>query len=487
MTDATTVSLGGETVKATVAKFTMAAIGFLGTVVFARILGPTGFGGYYLLFSLVKLGDRAVNGWGAAIMKRYSEADAPERELVGGQLLFTLAWVAVTALVSLLAATWLVSYTGLPEAPVLFVVLMAAVALYEPIDGIVQARGLIGASMWVDTFRSLLTFPLQLGLVLLGLGAAGMAYGLAAATFLSLPPLWYFVRTQPTIPTRGTVENLWAYAKYSIPNSFLGQAYDRFDIVLLGFLLAPAAAGQYEVALKLTVPATFVMLAAQSGLMARVSRLHSQGKAVSVDVSNTLAFSSILAIPMCFGAVAMPELLVVTFFGPEYADAATLLVGLALFQVVSTQSGPLTSAIGGIDRPEVNTRISALTLAINVALGVALTIVYGAVGVVVATVVAETIRYVLSVRVIKRELPDVVLFPRTLLEQVAAAVVMFVVVLALLDAVSVDRWYHLLAIVSVGGTVYGATLLAISRKLRVTIRGILENSRLERYVSRSAD
>ncbi|TMT87165.1 polysaccharide biosynthesis protein [Haloterrigena sp. H1] len=479
MTDATSVSLGGETVKATAAKFAMAAIGFAGTVVFARMLGPTGFGGYYLLFSLVKLGDRAVNGWGTAIMKRFSEADAPERELVGGQLVFTLAWVVLTGVVSMLASQWLVSYTGIPAAPVLFVVLMGAVTLYEPTDRVVQARGLAGASMWIDTFRSLLTFPLQLGLVLLGLGAAGMAYGLAAATFLSLPALWYFVRTTPTVPSRDTLESLWSYAKYSIPNSFLGQAYDRFDIILLGYLLAPAAAGQYEVALKLTVPATFVMLAAQSVLMARVSRLHSQGEDVSDDISNTLAFSSIVAIPMFFGAAAMPETLVVTAFGAEYADAASLLIGLALFQIVSTQSGPLTSAIGGIDRPDVNTWISATTLGLNVVLGVALTLAYGAIGVVIATVVAEALRYLLSAYVVRQELPAVELVPRTLLEQVVASVLMFVVVLLLLRTVPVDRWYHLLAVVSVGAAVYSAALVAISQKLRVTIEGVVQSSRLE--------
>ncbi|WP_265108313.1 lipopolysaccharide biosynthesis protein [Halosolutus halophilus] len=487
MTDATSVSLGGETVKATVAKFTMAVIGFAGTVVFARMLGPTGFGGFYLLFSLVKLGDRAVNGWGTAIMKRFSEVDAPERELIGGQLLFTLAWLSATGVAGVLASGWLVSYTGLPEAPVLFVVLMGAVTLYEPTDRVVQARGLAGASMWIDTFRSLLTFPLQLALVLLGLGAAGMAYGLAAATFLSLPALWHFVRTRPTVPSRETLGGLWSYAKYSIPNSFLGQAYDRFDILLLGYLLAPAAAGRYEVALKLTLPATFVMLAAQSVLMARVSRLHSQGEDVSEDVSNTLAFSSVVAIPMFFGAVAMPELLVVTAFGPEYADAAALLVGLALFQIASTQSGPLTSAIGGIDRPDVNTRISAVTLALNIVLGVVLTLAYGAIGVVVATIVAETLRYVLSARVVGRELPGVTLLPRTLLEQVAAAVLMFLVVVAIVRTVSVDRWYHLLAVVAVGAAVYSTTLVAISRRLRVTIRGVLRGSRFEQYVVRSAD
>ncbi|WP_226480123.1 oligosaccharide flippase family protein [Natrinema amylolyticum] len=479
MSDATSVSLGGETIKATAAKFTMAAIGFLGTIVFARVLGPTGFGGYYLLFSLVKIADRAVNGWGTAVKKRYSEADAPSGELIGSQGLFTLVWMALAIAAAIVTSSWLVSYTGLPEAPVLFVLLLFAVTLFEPLDLIVQARGRVGASMWTDTLRSVLTFPIQLGLIVLGFGAAGMAYGLAAATFLTVPILWYFIRTPPAAPTRETVANLWSYARYSIPNSFLGQAYDRFDIILLGYLLAPAAAGHYEVALKLTVPATFVTMAASSGLMARVSHRHSEGETLGTDISNTLSFTSIIAIPMFFGAVAMPERLVVTLFGAEYAAAAALLVGLAAYQIAKTQAGVLTSVLYGIDRPDINTRISAVTLAINVVLGIALTLAYGAIGVVVATAIAETLRYALSAIVIKRELSTVVLFPRTLGEQLAAGLVMFAVIVPVERAATVDHWYQLLAIVALGAAVYGVTLAAISRKLRVTIRGVVRSSRLE--------
>jgi len=243
MTDASSVSLGGETVKATVAKFAMAIVGFVGTIVFARILGPTAFGGFYLLFALIKIADRAVVGWGVAVKKRYSETGAPKAELLGSQLLFTGGWILLTAVAVAVAAPRLVSYTGLPDAPILFVVLMASVALYEPIDRVVQARGLVGASMWTDTLRSVLTFPLQLGLILLGFGAAGMAYGLAAATLLSLPVLWYFVAASPAMPSRATLENLWSYARYSSVNSLPGTAYDRFDVLLLGWLLAPPPPG----------------------------------------------------------------------------------------------------------------------------------------------------------------------------------------------------------------------------------------------------
>jgi|GEM_PF-5929260 len=56
---------------------------------------------------------------------------------------------------------------------------------------------------------------------------------------------------------------------------------------------------------------------------------------------------------------------------------------------------------------------------------------------------------------------------------------MFVVVVAAERAVPIDHWYQLLAVVALGAAVYGVTLTAISRKLRVTIRGVVRSSRLE--------
>jgi len=478
MTDASSVSLGGETVKATVAKFAMAIVGFVGTIVFARILGPTAFGGFYLLFALIKIADRAVVGWGVAVKKRYSETGAPKAELLGSQLLFTGGWILLTAVAVAVAAPRLVSYTGLPDAPILFVVLMASVALYEPIDRVVQARGLVGASMWTDTLRSVLTFPLQLGLILLGFGAAGMAYGLAAATLLAARPL-VLRRGLPGDAVASDPRKPLVVRQIQQRQLPPGDGLRPVRCPPIGLAAGPAAAGNYEVAFKLTVPATFVMMAASSGLMARVSHRHSKGEGLSEDVSNTLAFASIVAIPMFFGALALSERLVVTFYGPEYAEAGALLVGLALYQLVRTQSGTLSQVVDGIDRPDLNTRISALTLGLNIVLGVALTLSYGAIGVVVATVVAETLRYVIVASIVKRHVPDTELFPRTLLEQFAASLLMFAVVVPAVDVVTIEHWYHLLAIVGLGAAVYGITLAIISRKLRVTIEGVVRNSCLD--------
>lgn len=482
VTDATDVSLGGETVKATVAKFVMAMSGFVGTVVFARLLGPSSFGGFYLLLGLVKIADRPIHGWAIAAKKRFSEHDVQDEAVVGAQVVFVVVWLVVVGVASLFVAGWLRAYTGLAAASTLFLVLLVSEPLYEPFEKLLQGRGLIGVATWTDTFRSYLTLPLQLAFILAGFGTAGMVYGLAGATVASVPVLLYFLRTPPAVPSIALLRSLWEYAKYSIPSSFFGTIYGRFDVLFLGLVLTPTVAGHYEVAAKVTLPAAFVGSSVATGLMARVSANRSKGESVADDVSNSLAFASVLAVPIFFGALALPRSLIVTVYGGEYAPAATLMVGIAAYRVFKSQNAPLTQTVNGLNRPETTMRVSAYALAINVVLGAVLVYRIGAIGVVVATLVAELVRYGWLAAVVHRALPDVTLVPRTLLEQLGAGAVMWVVVSGVHVVTPVRSWLDLGVLLAVGAVTYGSILLLASGQLRHTIGSVLRGSRVERYV-----
>lgn len=482
MTDASDRSLGGETAKGTIAKVAMAAVGFAGTVVLARLFDPAVFGGFYLLLSLVKLGDRPVRGLGTATKKRFSEVDTQGSEVLGVQFAATALWVAFAGAGAFLFGDWLQSYTGMADAPLLFVVLLAALGLYVSFERIVESKGLIGVSFTADALRSYLTLPLQIAFIFLGFGAAGMVWGLAAATFLTIPILLRYADTSPAVPSRQTVTSLWSYARYSIPGVVIGKAYDRFDVLLLGFLVGQSAAGEYEVAAKLTVPALIVAEVSGSGLMARVSNLDSKDRSVGLDVTNTLSFASLLAVPIFFGALALARPLVVTIYGPEYAGAAALLVAIALYRLVRTQNEPLLQALDGLDKPDVTMRLSVVALVINIVVGVALTLAIGAVGVALSTVLAELVRYAWAARVVRGETSGVELMTRPFLEQVATGFVMFLAVAGVNRVVPIRSWLHLGVPVGVGALIYAAVLLAVSGQLRYTVGSVLRGSRVEGFV-----
>lgn len=471
MADAGNLDLGWEAIKGLLASLVQAAFGFAGTILFARILGPVSFGGFYFVLSIIFLVNRPIWGFGRSVKKRFSEEDAPKGELVASIVVFNVVLIALTAVV-LFGTDVLAGRTNLQSPNVVFVVLLGSMVFFFPFQMMVEAAGSPARATWIDTLRSVFTFPLQLGFVLAGFDAAGMGYGLAAATLLTIPLTYYSIGVRPAMPTMETFRSIWEFARYSIPSTFVGKAYDRFDVILLGAVLGTGIAGHYEVANKLTLPAMFLTGAISSGLMPKISNLDSRTEDPTTDVSNALSYTSILAIPMFFGVLAMPKRLVVTAFTAEYTAAAPYLVGLALYRVIASQRRVYRSTIAGLDMPRVNFRASVLTLGVNVVLGVALVFAIGGIGVVIATVVAESVQYLWLTYVIKRELPDVTVLPRTLLEQVGVGAVMFLAVSLLADVLVLDSILTVGVVVGAGAAVYGTVLFAVSRDLRVTVRGV---------------
>lgn len=478
---ASSVSFGGETLKATLAKFTMALSGFVGTVVFARVLGPTSFGGFYLLLSVIQMTDRPFKGIERAVKKRFAQDDTDDGEILGILIGFAALWTSIVLLGSWLFRSQLSAYTGIDGVLFPFTILVLGLLGTTPLT-LIQAKGKVGAAEWADAVRSYLTLPLQLAFVLLGFGTAGMAYGLAGATLLVAPVGLYYVTARPIIPSKSTVSYLWSFAKYSIPSAFVGKAYDRFDLLLLGYLLVPAAAANYEVAAMLTLPATFVASAASGLLMPRISQLKSRGERVAEDISRTLAFSSILSIPIFFGAVAISNALVVTVYGGDYAGAGMLLIAIAVYRVLGTQTEPMLQSLDGLDLPQLNFKLSSVALAVNIPLGILLVTRIGAVGVVIATIVAELIRYAGAGYALVTNVEEVRLISTPMKHQLLAGLVMFLIVTAVNSFVDISSWVELLLVVSIGAASYSLLLMTISEELRDTAAGTFEGTEYERYV-----
>ena len=473
-TEASDVSLGGETAKATLAKFTMAAAGFVGTIAFARLLGPVGIGGYYLLMTVIKLSTRPIGGLSAAVQKRLSESSFAVGEAMTITTIVTLAWTIINIGVAYLLRERFKSFVGFDDAVLAFSALLGTLNLFILYQGAISATGRIGWTQWIDTFRSYLTLPAQLAFVWIGIGAAGMAYGEAIATVVLLIPLLHAIATFER-PTWETARSLWEYAKYSIPNRYLSRVYSELDLLILGILLTETAAGHYGVAFRLSVPAMFIAMVASAGLFSRVSNLRSKGEPIAEDIRNTLSFTSLFAIPMFLGGAVLNKQLMVTLYGAEFGSAAPLLTGLLAYQLVRTQSSPLEKVIGGLDRPNVVTRVYVVLLIVNSLIGVGLTLWLGAIGVVIATVLAETLRYVGLSVYLYRDQPAFSLLPKPISAQIFSGMVMMTVLVILEATISINSWLLLGSSIAGGAIIYFTVLLVVSRKFRKTIIGALDD------------
>jgi O-antigen/teichoic acid export membrane protein len=471
-------AFGLEVSRGFVAKLALAAIGFIGSVIFARYLGPVAYGAFHVVVAAANILDNPITGFGAACKKRISETGFENDEVLGAGILVAVLGSSLIAAMTVLVGP-LVGFSDISNVYVYTGIVVIGLSTFKIIQPMIDGIGEFGTSVILDALRSFLTIPLQLTLVFLGWGVAGMVYGLTIGSLLTVPVSLYVLRTWPTTPTRETLGSLWSFAKFSIPNQFVGAAYSRIDILLLGAILGSGASGQYRIAYQLVLPGAFIAMVMHSGLFAEVSSRVSKGESATQKVTNNISFASIFAIPMFFGALAMPEDIVVTIFGAEYRPAATLLVGLSVFQILSTQTGQISAIISGYDRPDLNLRITIATLVVNLIFGVALVYEMGIVGVVIATVIAETVKYVL-LTLYTRQFVSYSIIPKPVRYQFFAGGAMFLAVEFLHRWWGVRSAIDLFALVGIGAIIYGLLLMALSEIFLVTARGILSDA-AERY------
>jgi len=457
-----------EVSKSLLARAVKIALGFGGSIVFARIIGPTDYGGFYLLLSLVAISKTPIEAWMSSIKKRFAENQSDRTELVGLALAMIAAVTILTVILLGVSGRRLTEFTNVEHASVMFLLLFFVLTFYSSSQQLLAATGRVGLTNWIDTGRAIGTVLLRMGLILGGLGVFGMVYGLAGSTVLAVLGSFYFLRTRPSIPSWRTVKSVYSHARHTTVSALTGSLYGRLDQLLLGSLLATSWVGHYQIALQLSTPGQIVGGSIVEALLPKISNLSSKKEAVAEHVSNAIAFGSLIAVPILFGATAMPEVIVVTIYGPEFRSAGIFLVGLTLYRLIKTQTDIVQTTLNAIDVPEANVRTNFITVIANLILGVILGLEYGPVGIIVASVVAEFVKWVISVYNLKQIEPDVSLVPPLLRRQMVSGALMFGVVRLLNELIVVRSWVELLFIVGVGAVVYFAILSVLSEVFRDT-------------------
>ncbi|WP_380676243.1 oligosaccharide flippase family protein [Salinigranum sp. GCM10025319] len=453
-----------------VGEVTTAVVGLVSSVILARVLGPDGYGLFYVALAVANFFENPVTGWGEACKKRITETDFDGSEAMGSLLIVVTAMTLVGAPLAYLLLRLVTENALLPAAvPVLFVSLSA----YWSLKTVLSGRENFSLSIWSKVVQTVLKVGLQVALVLLGFEVWGMVAGTALASLAVLPLVYRWIGVRPSIPSRESLRSIASFAKWSVPTGFVGTSLSQMDVVLLGWLATASAAGDYRVSLALSMPAVFLSGVIGTGLVGRISNLESRGESWRADYHNALSFSSVLAVPLFFGGVALGDELVVAVYSDQYAGAGAFLVSLVLYQLLVTQTTPRTSVINALDRPETNFRIALVALVVNVGLGIGLWYVYGPIGIAVATVLTQVFSYLSRLYVVSRLTDERLVVTRPFLEQVGAGLVMFAVVWGGRRSLGLDPIPEVALLVATGGFVYGGVLLAVSPTLRVTIRSIL--------------
>jgi O-antigen/teichoic acid export membrane protein len=472
------LSLSREALIGLASKTVMMALGFAGTVVFANVLGPVGLGAFYIVMTVGRLLSQVVNGLSRAIKKRVSEIDADPGEFLGLALLSHSVFMIVLVAVLLSTEWFIVQYIEAPRLTVSVTIIVFGVGLFTLGNQFLSGIGHPGYASWFDTLRSLLTLLLQVGLLLSGFGPFGLVVGFAVAGILSGVFVIVYTQQWPRIPSWKTIRQTASFARWSVPDAFVGSMFFRVPVLVIGAFAGNAAVGFYESAFRLVQPASMFTASISNPLQVKISGRSSADLDVIPDLNNAVSYAGMIGIPMIFGAVVLSQELMRTAFGADFAEGWPLLVGLAIYQLFNVLNSPLSSTVTGLNKIDSEFRITLFTASVNTVLALVFGWFYAAVGVVVGMILTELGRFVIYQYFLYHSLGSLAL-TRPMAEQVLSAAVMGGVVWFLSAyALPVRSWLYLIVVVAIGAATYGVILFIISDHLRTTIGNVLKQTPL---------
>jgi O-antigen/teichoic acid export membrane protein len=453
----------------------LTGIGFISTIYFAHVLGPSILGAYFLFVAYVGIfnlvGD---GGFGGAAIKRISEGEEPDEYFSAFVFIrITLLAVSVTAL--LWAEPLLKDATS---SGIFFWVLLALiVSVFSGCTGVgIYAPGKVGIyqiSCFLDAFLRTL---FQIAAVFVGFGIAGLAGGFVAGLIAGGIANFWSLDLKLVRFRLSHLKSLSSFSFWIFLTSGGSLVFCYADTILIGFFMSNAEVGIYRTAFQLTAVATFTTLAFHTVLFPKISTWGAKGQVTEIETSLARAFtySLFLAIPTCIGGWILGERLLYYLYGASFAAGAPALFFLLLVQVVNVFMFLGTMSLNALNRPKDAFRITVVAAMANILLDLALIPLLGITGAAVATLVAMTLNAVgvlfLLSRIIsiKFEYEPV----RNILSSAACMGVFLVAIHFLLPLTDVAA---VLAIVITGAGIYLVVLLRLDRGIHDELKNLSIN------------
>ncbi|MCC6144263.1 MAG: oligosaccharide flippase family protein [Candidatus Hydrogenedentes bacterium] len=367
---------------------------FLGNVLVARQLEPSGYGQFYLLFTIMTLVagltgpavDTSLVRFAARHIRPERDTSLPYFKLA---LYIKLVVFAITMLlgVALCVPLFNVLFTpghGIqPWTVVLAFLGGAAVSLWGFAQSYFQSHQDFRRYAGFEFFSS--SLRLVLVAALLALGSENVILYLAAyvtapllmtgISWLQLPRSVYKSSTSGEIG-----RELFAFAKWVILATFFTTLVQRLDLLLLGYFDVPKdEVGRYSAAVSLVLLGELVLLTFYNVLLPKASALREAGE-LRLFIGSFRIPSLLFSLGMGL-LLPFASLLRQIFFGESYTGMEIYFVALLTGVIVSLSCAPAVTALYAVGRSNIIAGFEAVRLVVSLCLGLYLAPRYGAIGI----------------------------------------------------------------------------------------------------------
>lgn len=454
--------------KLLIAKLLAAVVSFLGITYFARELGSSDLGVFFLFQALVGILSIPLDfGIRGALSKRLSEG----REL--GETLSTAILLKMGFLLPLLAVVYLFraqinAYIGGD----LWVYLLIALVIKElallTMD-LLKGGLRVGDTALPQAGQKFVFVGVGILLVMVGFGVLGAVYGLIFGYGVMFILGVYRSSIVVGRPTMTTARSLLDYSKYDFISSVGGYMYNWMDIVIIGLFLTQADVGVYEVSCRVTIIVMLVSQSISTTIFPQVSQWDAAGARERIEAMLPRAIAPVvmLVIPAFVGTALLSEEILGLVFGPEYIAGSIVLVILMAEKVIQSVHLILGRSLKGINKPDLAASAGLVAIIINLILNLVLVPLFGIVGAAVATAVSFVVNSTLHAYFLHKFI-DIVLPIKEIVGSTAASLAMAGILLAVKSTFVIDTVLRLALVTVFGVIVYmGASMLIPSLRAMI--------------------
>lgn len=294
--------------------------------VVARVLGPQQFGVYALLLAIVEMLAVASGAGYADYVTREAAKDARVGWGLGAQLTWLRLACAIPLASAGLVILWMLGY---PRIVIIAAAWLSASlaprSVGEAVQGVLRGIGRYSAYLFVELGFDLI---LVCGVAFLfgwggGLGAVIGVEVIAASAAATMGVVFFFLfRTKELI--RITRKELFKKSAIFNIYSFVGNLYDRFDVVLLSRLAGDYATGIYSAAYRPLGTVQLVPYGVLYSLLPGLSRNAKSGEQLE-RLERAMGFLLSTAFVIVLATMVFADQGVRLVLGERYADSALAL------------------------------------------------------------------------------------------------------------------------------------------------------------------
>jgi len=370
-----------------------------------------------------------------------------------------------------------------------------AAIFYILAESIFQGFQNMPAYASVHFFSTLSVFLLAVlfvGVLGSSIGSIALAYLIAAAV-TGLFSLAIFIRRyrhvfqEKALVTKPLLKKLLVFALLVFVGGLGGLIITYSDTLMITIFRTLPEVGFYQAAQPTAHILWYLPMALSTVLFPMISEIWAkrERKLLGQALHFLTKFSFIFIMPTAIIFIAFPETAINLLFGPGYLAGATALQILSATAIVYALYAILSSAIVGIGRPVVNTKIVALMACFNLIGNLILIFPYGIEGVAVATfmsfLIGLTLTFYYARKFIGFTVPSL-----PILKTAVGGVLTLLLIFGLKSILVLPPWPEAFAVMIPGLLFYGIWILATKAITKDDLRLIARIVPMPRWLVRLA-